>query len=322
LERGDRGDAVQELQRRLSAAGFGPAPARWGEFCPGTQASVLAFQRDRGLRADGVCDEVTWLALAEASWELGDRRLQLCRPNLRGDDVAELQRRLGRLGFDPGRVDGILGPDTANALTEFQRNVELTPDGICGPQTVRALERLRGRSATGPAVAVVRETERLRRGEPTLEGRRVVVGHLGGMGELPRTVGRALQARGSSVLALDDPDGAHQAAAANRFQADVYVGLVTADDATIAFYATAGFESVGGHCLADLLHDELVPLVPHPLGEPQGMRLPVLRETSMPAVLLALRPRRVDLDHSPAVAAGISRALARWVIAPDTVRLD
>jgi hypothetical protein len=52
------------------------------------------------------------------------------------------------------------------------------------------------------------------------------------------------------------------------------------------------------------------------------MRLPVLRETSMPAVLLALRPGRVDLDHSPAVAAGISRALARWVIAPVTVRLD
>ena len=149
---------------------------------------------------------------------LGDRPLRLRRPNLRGDDVAELQRRLGRLGFDPGRVDGILGPDTANALTEFQRNVELTPDGICGPQTVRALERLQGRAATGPAVTVVREVERLSHGQPTLQDRRVVVGHLGGLGSLPRTVGRALQARGSSVLDLDDPDGAHQAAAANRFQ--------------------------------------------------------------------------------------------------------
>jgi N-acetylmuramoyl-L-alanine amidase len=302
----------------LTAAGFGPDGAQWGYFCDDTRDAVAAFQHDHGLTPDGICDEVTWHALVEASWVLGDRPLQLRRPNLRGDDVAELQRRLGRLGFDPGRVDGILGPDTANALTEFQRNVELTPDGICGPQTVRALERLQGRPATGPAVTVVREVERLSHGEPTLRGRRVVVGHLGGLGTLPETVGRALQARGSSVLGLDDPDGAHQAAAANRFHADVYLGLVTATDGTIAFYATAGFESVGGHCLADLLHDELVALLPHRLAPPQGMRLPVLRETKMPAVLVALRPGSTELDHSPAVAAGMARALARWVVAPVT----
>ena len=319
MGRGDRGDAVRDLQRRLTAAGFGPAHAQWGYYCDETRASVAAFQHDHGLTPDGVCDDVTWHALVEASWVLGDRPLRLRRPNLRGDDVAELQRRLGRLGFDPGRVDGILGPDTANALTEFQRNVELAPDGICGPQTVRALERLQGRAATGPAVTVVREVERLSHGQPTLQGRRIVVGHLGGLGSLPRTVGRALQASGSSVLGLDDPDGAHQAAAANRFQADVYLGLVTATDGSIAFYATAGFESVGGHCLADLLHEELAPLLADRVAPPQGMRLPVLRETKMPAVLVALQPGRSELDHSPVVAAGIARALARWVVAPVTL---
>ena len=36
----------------------------------------------------------------------------LTAPNLRGEDVAELQRILARLGFDCGRVDGIFGPDT------------------------------------------------------------------------------------------------------------------------------------------------------------------------------------------------------------------
>jgi N-acetylmuramoyl-L-alanine amidase len=317
---GDRGDAVRDLQRRLIAAGFGPARVQWGYYCDGTRASVAAFQHDHGLTADGVCDQVTWHSLVEASWVLGDRPLRLLRPNLRGDDVAELQRRLGRLGFDPGRVDGILGPDTANALTEFQRNVELAPDGTCGPQTVRALERLQGRAASGPAVTVVREAERLSQGQPTLHGRRVVVGHLGGLGSLPQTVGRALQARGSTVLGLDDPDGAHQAAAANRFQADVYLGLVTAKEGSIAFYATAGFESVGGHCLADLLHEELGQLLPQPLGPPQGMRQPVLRETKMPAVLVALPPGR--LDYSPAVASGIARALARWVVAPVSAPRD
>ena len=77
---------------------------------------MRTFQSARGLRSDGVCDEQTWTALVEASWRLGDRLLFLTSPNLRGDDVAELQSRLGRLGFDCGRVDGILGPRTAASV--------------------------------------------------------------------------------------------------------------------------------------------------------------------------------------------------------------
>jgi N-acetylmuramoyl-L-alanine amidase len=50
------------------------------------------------------------------------------------------------------------------------------------------------------------------------------------------------------------------------------------------------------------------------------MRLPVLRETKMPAVLLELGPTRPVVDESPAVAAAVARALARWVAAP--VSLD
>jgi N-acetylmuramoyl-L-alanine amidase len=321
LGRGQRGEAVRDLQRRLIAAGFGPSRADWGYYCQETEASVSSFQEARGLPADGICDRLTWTALVEASWELGDRTLYLRAPNLRGDDVAELQRQLGRLGFDPGRVDGIFGPTTGAALAEFQRNVELTPaDGICGAETVRALHRLSGRAVAGPAVQMVREYERLSHGERTLLGRRVVVGQLGGLAKLARTLARALRVAGSSVLVLDDPDGARQAAAANRFRADVYLGLTTADAGRIAFYATADFESLGGHQLAEQLHDELILVLPVPVAAPLGMRLPVLRETKMPAVLLELGPTRPVVDESPAVAAAVARALARWVAAP--VSLD
>jgi N-acetylmuramoyl-L-alanine amidase len=71
--------------------------------------------------------------------------------------------------------------------------------------------------------------------------------------------------------------------------------------------------------LADLLHDELAALLPPRLAPPQGMRLPVLRETKMPAVLVALPAGRSEIDHSPALAAGMARALARWVVAPVTL---
>ena len=119
-------------------------------FCRATEGAVRAFQTARGLRCDGRCDEETWKRSVEASWHLGDRLLFLTSPNLRGDDVADLQTRLGRIGFDCGRVDGILGPSTARALEEFQSNCGNTADGVCGPETVRTLTMMSSQTGTGP----------------------------------------------------------------------------------------------------------------------------------------------------------------------------
>ena len=76
---------------------------------------MRAFQDARGLRVDGICGPQTWAAVVESGWRLGDRLLYRRRPMLRGDDVAELQRRLNGLGFDAGREDGIFGDDTDRA---------------------------------------------------------------------------------------------------------------------------------------------------------------------------------------------------------------
>jgi N-acetylmuramoyl-L-alanine amidase len=300
----------------LVAAGLTLGQAEWGVFCNDTRSAVIEFQTARGLTPHGSCDEVTWHTLVEASWELGDRELVLRSPNLRGDDVAELQRQLGRLGFDPGRIDGIFGPDTAEALTEFQRNVGLPADGVCAAESVRALRRVCSRTTTGPAVTSVREYERLSHETRTLSGRRVVIGQLGGTADLVRTLGQALRLLGSTVLTIDGSDGADQASDANRFDADVYIGTAaTNESASIAYYATTGFESLGGRRLAELLFAELgtVGLAVH---VPVGMRLPVLRETRMPAVVVELGPPDTLGDRMPALAGAIARALARWVTSP------
>lgn len=63
LRRGARGDAVAELQRLLTAAGFAAAPD--GIFGPATEAAVKRFQRARGLAADGIVGRMTWGALGE-----------------------------------------------------------------------------------------------------------------------------------------------------------------------------------------------------------------------------------------------------------------
>lgn len=49
----DHGPDVQRMQERLILRGFQPGPAD-GMFGPATQAALLAFQRDQGLRADGI----------------------------------------------------------------------------------------------------------------------------------------------------------------------------------------------------------------------------------------------------------------------------
>jgi N-acetylmuramoyl-L-alanine amidase len=315
LRRGQTGDAVRDLQHRLTTAGFAADADEAGVFCDATWKAVLAFQQAHGLEEDGVCGDRTWAALVEASWELGDRLLHLRVPHLRGDDVAELQRRLGRLGFDAGRIDGIFGADTAGALQDFQRNMGLPPDGICGYETVHVLQRVSGRSV-GPSIAAVREEERLRHASPTLARKRLVVGDLGGFPALTRAVARRLRTSGAIVLQLDDPDGSVQAAAANRFAADLYLGLRASESVGFfAYYAVAGFESYGGRRLAELLHDRMSRALPM-AGEAEGRRVGVLRETRMPAVLCELGPTRVVLDHAPTVAAAIRESIESWVAAP------
>lgn len=323
LRRDATGDAVRDLQRRLTAAGHRCDDDRPGIYGAGTEAAVRAFQERRGLRVDGICGPQTWASLVEAGHRLGDRLLYLRSPMLRGDDVAELQRLLGELGFDAGKVDGILGPQTADAVVEFQRNAGLTTDGICGPDSVAALRRVAARSVgdgPGSTVATVREAEGLRVGGRRIAGLRVAVAEGGGLDALADAVARALTEAGASVLVLRHPDESARAAAANAAAAELFVGLAVRDQPGVAcaFYAHEGFESVAGRRLADLAGLTL--------GEagfgggveaPRGMRLPALRETRMPAVVIEVGPPQAAVARAPAIVGAVVTAVSRWVATPD-----
>jgi Putative peptidoglycan binding domain len=57
------------------------------------------------------------------------------------EPVRELQRRLRRLGDDPGPIDGLYGPLTAGAVERFQLAHGLKVDGVVGPQTRSRLDK-------------------------------------------------------------------------------------------------------------------------------------------------------------------------------------
>jgi peptidoglycan hydrolase-like protein with peptidoglycan-binding domain len=67
-----------------------------------------------------------------------DRATWLRQP-MRGPEVAELQRQLRAAGFDPGPIDGYMGPVTERAVRAYQASRGLVVDGLVGPQTVGAL---------------------------------------------------------------------------------------------------------------------------------------------------------------------------------------
>lgn len=319
LQLGSDGEAVLDLQHRLAALGHPVTPD--GVFAGSTVDAVRAFQAARGLHQDGAVGPQTWRALVDASWQLGSRLLYLAAPMQRGDDVAVLQRRLGALGFDSGRVDGIFGPLTDAALADFQRNAGLPVDRIFGGASMQALDRLGRRSSEFEPVATVREREALRRGAPTLDRRRLVVVEPGGLGALAHLVSRAVARAGARVLVFTHPDPSEQAAAANGAQAEVTLGLqadASPDGCASAYYQhpTSGYASATGRHLARLVQCT----VPGGLGivdlGASGMSTSLLLETRMPAVVVTLAPPELVVERAAEVARHLHLALERWVADP------
>ena len=299
---------------------LGPISDPPGEFGIATRAAVEAFQRQRGLRVDGICGPQTWQTLVEAGHRLGDRVLYRRTPMQRGDDVAELQQRLCALGFDTGRVDGIFGDATAVALREFQQNAALPADGILGGETLAELRRVEGkRAVTRHLVSTVRARELLRQAPPTLAGRHVAVGEAGGLAAPIAALRRRLVAYGARVTTLHHPDDSRQAQLANGAGVDVYLALRLEPDrpgCLAAFYSGYRDESVGGRLLAQAMQRNLPRLLHLPDLGVVGMSLPLLRETRMPSVVVEVGPAAVAVEKGAALAEALATALGDWARGP------
>jgi peptidoglycan hydrolase-like protein with peptidoglycan-binding domain len=98
-----------------------------GDFGTKTHDATTAYQRARGLAADGVVGSKTWYSAV-----LGTKA------GTRGVAVEIAQRVLGLSG---PHVDGVAGPVFDRRARELQRWLGVTPDGVLGPRSVAALIR-------------------------------------------------------------------------------------------------------------------------------------------------------------------------------------
>ncbi|MGI0492038.1 peptidoglycan-binding domain-containing protein [Alkalinema pantanalense CENA528] len=156
LQKGDEGDAVADLQNRLTAANCydGPISGYFGEL---TQAGVIRCQVQYGLDPDGVAGAQTLAVLGGVASEppsstaassltpqtssrqkaaTPESRLQIGDQN---EAVATLQQQLTQLGYYSSNIDGIFGPKTQAAVQQLQRSSNLPDDGIVGSKEQAAL---------------------------------------------------------------------------------------------------------------------------------------------------------------------------------------
>ena len=65
-------------------------------------------------------------------------------------NVMQFQKALQTLGYNPGKIDGLNGPNTQTAVKAFQKDHNLTVDGIVGRNTQAALAAaLKSKAAAG-----------------------------------------------------------------------------------------------------------------------------------------------------------------------------
>ena len=333
--RGDRGPEVAAIRATLAGMGLlhnidsvgvtepetGSVLARTDAvFDADLEAAVLAFQQARGLISDGIVGAATQAALHDASHILGTRDLSyIVSKPMAGDDVGQLQRRLGELGFYTGLVDGTFGPVTHSAVTDFQGDCGLAADGIVEAETLATLGRFSTLFKGGDVASLV-ERERARTSGPMLAGKRIVLDPGPSGSENPiridtangtitdaellwditqRLSARMNQAGVEVFLSRPEamiPTDPERAEIANAFNADLIISLrldrhpnpVGNGVATFYFGNSLGSESMLGEALSGFVQREIVSRTCLRDCRTHGRSWPLLRMTRMPSVQIYL----------------------------------
>jgi peptidoglycan hydrolase-like protein with peptidoglycan-binding domain len=126
-----------DLQRELAALGFYQDQVD-GQYGPRLRQAIEAYQRAHDLEVTGeptarLLDHIRFMG------QVGDAASPADPAQL---DVRAVQEGLARLGYAPGPQDGVLGPRTADAIREFERDRQLKETGTLTDALAQEISRV------------------------------------------------------------------------------------------------------------------------------------------------------------------------------------
>lgn len=128
---------IQVIQDLLRASGFDPGPID-GMLGPKTRAALHQYQSGCAILTNliGTTDKEVSQQTAETQTQKVDAS---ANKNLDRDQIRLVQERLKASGFDPGPIDGMLGPKTRSALQKYQASNGLSNSGTLDDKTLVSL---------------------------------------------------------------------------------------------------------------------------------------------------------------------------------------